>query len=530
MQVFFLIGMVAVLVACAFVEQRMEQRVIFPHFENQILSGHKDTLKSLVDSEIQALAPRLASAKTRAEQTAIIEAETDPIRVYADKSGYFFAYDTHGVRVNVPINKAQNGQNQIDSKDAVGFPYVKALVDAALAGGGFVEYHFEKPGQGIQPKLSYAAMIPGTDLFIGTGVYTDDVQTERAALGAKLDQETRRYYAYIGGLCLAVLALMLIAGSYFSRSITRVLREVAEGLGASAGQVASASGQLSLTSQSLASGSSEQAASIEETSATLEVASSTTNRNVQSVKSAEELARDTRRAADQAVKDMAAMSQAMDAIKNSSNDIAKIIKAIDEIAFQTNILALNAAVEAARAGEAGMGFAVVADEVRNLAQRSAEAARETANKIEGAIAKSQQGVTITSAVAKALDEILAKVRKTDELSRQIATASQEQAQGLQHINQAIGEVDKVTQANAASAEETAASAEELNAQAEIMKGLVADLVQLVGINSENPPRQAAAKPSLKEETWTAAGFSDRTPALNPAEAHELFAGEPSKRF
>jgi methyl-accepting chemotaxis protein len=180
----------------------------------------------------------------------------------------------------------------------------------------------------------------------------------------------------------------------------------------------------------------------------------------------------------------------MDAIKVSSDDIAKIIKTIDEIAFQTNILALNAAVEAARAGEAGMGFAVVADEVRNLAQRCAQAAKETSGKIEGAIVKTGQGVDITGKVASALNEIVSKVRQVDELVTEVAGASREQTDGIAQINVAVGQMDKVTQSNAATAEESAAAAEELNSQAEVMKQSVAELLRLVGGQGEAVVRKS----------------------------------------
>jgi methyl-accepting chemotaxis protein len=190
---------------------------------------------------------------------------------------------------------------------------------------------------------------------------------------------------------------------------------------------------------------------------------------------------------------MQTMSAAMEAIKVSSDDIAKIIKTIDEIAFQTNILALNAAVEAARAGEAGMGFAVVADEVRNLAQRSAQAAKETATKIEGAINNTAQGVQISTKVAEALNEIVTKARQVDELVAEVSSASREQTQGITQINTAVGQMDKVTQSNAASAEECAAAAEELNAQAETMKHSVGELLQLVGGNTISKAPASAGK-------------------------------------
>jgi methyl-accepting chemotaxis protein len=207
---------------------------------------------------------------------------------------------------------------------------------------------------------------------------------------------------------------------------------------------------------------------------------STTRRNSDNAGKANLLAKEAREAADKGMGDMQTMAQAMDAIKISSDDIAKIIKTIDEIAFQTNILALNAAVEAARAGEAGMGFAVVADEVRNLAQRCAQAARETSGKIEGAITRTSQGVELTGKVAATLRGIVAKVREVDELISEVATVSREQTEGISQINAAVGQMDRITQASAATAEESAAAAEELNAQANLMKGSVRELLQLVG--------------------------------------------------
>ncbi|MDR3459529.1 MAG: methyl-accepting chemotaxis protein, partial [Verrucomicrobiae bacterium] len=200
------------------------------------------------------------------------------------------------------------------------------------------------------------------------------------------------------GLSLAIVVGLGIA-LIITRGTSRILRNVSHSLDEGSDQVVSASGQVSSASQTLAEGASEQASSLEETSSSLEEMSSMTKRNSENTLKANELAKEARAAADKGVGDMSTMATAMEAIKVSSDDIAKIIKTIDEIAFQTNILALNAAVEAARAGEAGMGFAVVADEVRNLAQRCAQAAKETSGKIEGAIAKSGQGVEITAKVA-----------------------------------------------------------------------------------------------------------------------------------
>ena len=283
----------------------------------------------------------------------------------------------------------------------------------------------------------------------------------------------------IVGLIGALLVGIAVA-FFIIRNFNRVLTAVANTLNEGSDQVVSASGQVSSASQTLAEGASEQASSLEQTSSSLEEMSSMTKRNSENTQKANELAKEARTAADKGVGDMQTMAAAMEAIKVSSDDIAKIIKTIDEIAFQTNILALNAAVEAARAGEAGMGFAVVADEVRNLAQRCAQAAKETSGKIEGAIVKTGQGVEITSKVAAALNEIVTKVREVDELVTEVAGASREQTDGIVQINQAVGQMDKVTQSNAATAEESAAAAEELNSQAEVMKQSVAELLQLVG--------------------------------------------------
>jgi len=297
---------------------------------------------------------------------------------------------------------------------------------------------------------------------------------------------------------VAILSIALpvgILGSLFAASITKSLLRTAEKINEGASQTSSSSEQVSGASQSLAEGASEQAASLEETSSSLEEMASMTRRNSESAQKANDLAKRAREAADKGAGDMQAMATAMEAIKASSDDIAKIIKTIDEIAFQTNILALNAAVEAARAGEAGMGFAVVADEVRNLAQRSAQAAKETAGKIEGAIAKTTQGVEISAKVVRALNEIVGQIRQVDELVSEVAGASHEQTQGISQINTAVSQMDKVTQSNAANAEESAAAAQELNAQSATMNESVTELLQLVGGRGESVKTKPAAPTS-----------------------------------
>ena len=290
---------------------------------------------------------------------------------------------------------------------------------------------------------------------------------------------------------LVALVLGVAVAVVIITDTNRILRGVVHSLETGSAEVAAATNEVASASQTLAEGASEQAASLEETSASLEEITSMTKRNADNAESAKVLANQTRHAADTGSSDMALMIGAMDAIKVSSDNIAKIIKTIDEIAFQTNILALNAAVEAARAGEAGLGFAVVAEEVRALAQRSAQAARETADKIKDSIEKSHQGVAVSDKVSGSLSEILDKARKVDDLIAEIATSSREQSQGIGQISIAVAQMDKVTQNTAATAEESAGAAEELNAQAKNMKTAVQQLLCLVGgVGSDTAPSPA----------------------------------------
>jgi methyl-accepting chemotaxis protein len=234
---------------------------------------------------------------------------------------------------------------------------------------------------------------------------------------------------------------------------------------------------------------------VSETSAALEEMSAMIRSTSDNAEKAKVFANQARVAAQSGAQTMVDMNTAMQAIETSSADVAKIVKNIDEIAFQTNILALNAAVEAARAGEVGAGFAVVADEVRSLAQRSAAAAKETAEKIETAIANSRRGSTSCFKVGESLEEILQKVASADSLVAEIATAAREQSQGIEQVGVAMTQMDKITQGSAANAEQSASAAEQLNSQARSMQDNVELLRSLV--TNENRPQSSARPPESK---------------------------------
>jgi methyl-accepting chemotaxis protein len=333
--------------------------------------------------------------------------------------------------------------------------------------------------------------------------------------------EANRTYVVVRWSVLGATALGIGTGivlTYFiGIRLSRRVRSVISSLATNADQTSSASHLISASSQRVADGASEQAAALEETSASLEEMAGQTRQNADNATRAKELASETRTAADTGVEQMRAMTAAMHEIKESSTSIAKILKSIDEIAFQTNILALNAAVEAARAGEAGAGFAVVAEEVRALAQRSANAARETAESVESSLAKSDRGVETSQKVSTHLEQIVTRARQMDELMAGVATASNEQARNIGEVNTAVGRMDQVTQNNAATAEEAASAAAELNAQAGHLHEAVADLSTLFGRDGHTQPVGPTIKPQV---------LSTRTESA-PAPVHRARKGQPA---
>jgi len=304
-------------------------------------------------------------------------------------------------------------------------------------------------------------------------------------VSAKANAQAARAAAQMGHLVtFLVLGLSLAAGgllAYFSiRSINATLRRSISELGQGADELTKAAAQVSTASQELAQGASEQAAAIEETSASSQEIATTTHASADSSKTAAGMMEQTRQDVTHANATLDRMLGSMKEITASSEKISKIIRVIDDIAFQTNILALNAAVEAARAGESGMGFAVVSDEVRNLAQRSAQAAKDTAGLIEESINKSGEGRQSLDEVAGAIHRLTENTAKVKALVDQVSATSLEQSHGLGQISKAVAEMETVTQRTASAAEQTASTSQELNAGAESLKKVVLSLQELVG--------------------------------------------------
>ncbi len=396
------------------------------------------------------------------------------------KTGYVYVIDSKGNYV-ISYQGKRDGECIYDAKDADGTFFIQEICKKALAfePGEIAEQRYPWKNEGdTQSRMKIARVIyfEPWDWIIGVSSYLDEFYEARDQV-QELGKTSDRIQAGV------LVCSALIAGTIWflvARGIAGRLVRVARQLSRGAEHVASASTQVSSASQSLAEGATEQAAGLQETSSSLEEMASMTKQNADNAQQANVLATETRDTANVGAESMRKMDEAIGQIQKSSDETAKIIRVIDDIAFQTNLLALNAAVEAARAGEAGKGFAVVAEEVRNLAMRSAEAAKDTSNMIEESVKNAKHGVDIAGEVGSALDEIVQSVGKTTGLVSEIAAASQEQAQGIDQVNTAVAQMDKVTQQNAAAAEESASAAGELNSQAASMNVIVAELTAIIG--------------------------------------------------
>jgi len=393
--------------------------------------------------------------------------------------GLFKDAGDRGQKLRAAVAK---GKNVEESKMANAYMAALSTVKNAFSGSGGVS---EK----VQASIKNAMELEALNAKMRNITASHLKESKRAVSQAGANQESvvssLNRSSKMAMLIVTVVGFIIIAITLFmavmiTRSITKPINQVVDGLLASSEQVAAASSQVSSTSQSLAEGSSQQAAGIEETSASFEEITSMTKHNADNANQANALMVNTSKVVDMANRAMTELTESMKEITSASEKTAKIVNTIDEIAFQTNLLALNAAVEAARAGEAGAGFATVAEEVRHLALKAADAAKNTSDLIEGTVAKIRSGSAIVEKTNEAFAKVATGSKKVEEIVGAIKAASEEQAQGIEQINRAITEMEKVVQQNSANAEESAAASEELRAQAETMKGFVGQLASVVG--------------------------------------------------
>jgi methyl-accepting chemotaxis protein len=461
--------------------------------EKIMLDDQKDKLQVATHSMAESISAVIKNIDDQLERENTIREMVDNIRFEADKSGYFFVY-RGTVCIALPILKDRVGTDLGRTADTNGVLYVAELDRNARAGGGFVEYVFEKPGKGLQPKLSYSEMIPGTDIWIGTGVYIDNIDEQKQLIDKSFSQQTRNTVLQIIIGMILVLGFVIIPIALAIRKSIKdpiddaiaLTYELAKGnlnvnidhnhadevgmlanslhtmvgkinnilsqVKGASDSIASASSQISGTAQQMADGANQQASAAEQVSSSMEEMAANIQQNTDN-------ARETESIAVSSTRGLTESQETTDLAVNAMKEIADKIEIIGEISRQTNILALNAAVEAARAGEFGRGFAVVAAEVRKLAERSQVAANDI-NRL------SKYGVDISAAAGKKLKEIVPEIQKTTNLVQEITASSIEQNAGADQVNGAIQQLNNITQQNAAASEQMATSSEELASQAE----------------------------------------------------------------
>ena len=529
-----------------FVQMKQLEQFAVDQTGSSIMNGIREKVQVGTHSMAVSLGAIAARVEDSEERVELMRNAVEDIRFEDDESGYYFIYEGTTV-VTVPPSPDLRGQDLSDTSDENGVFFVQELAAAAQAGGGFVNYVFEKPGAGVQPKVSYAQMIPGTDFWVGTGVYADNVAARQNEVAGLIEQQISRTSRVAIITILAIFALVLVPLLVLIiRSVTRPVLalqstaasiesgnlslhadaegndEIAELMatmdsmrGRLAGVmsdvksiadgVASGSVQMSSTAQQLSEGATEQAASAEEVSSSMEQMSANIRQNADNALQTEKIAA---KSSSDAEAGGEAVRETVDAMK----EIAEKITIVEEIARNTNLLALNAAIEAARAGEAGKGFAVVASEVRKLAERSQTAAGEISELSSRSVAVAEQAGDI-------IDRIVPDIKRTAELVQEISTASNEQNSGAEQINAAITQLDNVIQRNASASEEMASMSEELSGQAEQLQQTIAFFT--LDRDGGSPTRQRFALGITLAEPEHALESQDTTAQLSGSRESEF---------
>lgn len=466
--------------------------------EKRMLDGQRDKIKVATHSVALLLQKSINSALTKEQQDEVFRNLVDLIRFESDESGYFFIY-RGTVNVALPIKKERVGKDLATVADKNGVLYVKELFDQASKGGGFVEYVFPKPGKGDVAKISYSEMVPGTDLWVGTGVYVDNVDDARQEIRQSIEAFSSKLLLGIGlGLGLVLLVVIIPSALAIRRSITKPINEalvsvekvamgdltivlndsyndevgqlnrslmkMVEQLGSIAQQVKSSatflatnSSELNFAVEQMAQGASEQASGAEEVAASMEQMEANIRQAADNANQTEKMATN---AAGQADESGRAVVHAVEVMRT----IAEKITVVEDISRQTNLLAINAAIEAARAGEHGRGFAAVAQEVKKLAERAQAAAAEI-NEL------SRNSTEVSEKAGLIIQNLVPNIQRTANLVQEISASAKELSVGAEEVSKAVSQFDLVAQQNASTSEEISATAENLSKQADNLNEL-----------------------------------------------------------
>ena len=465
-----------VAIACA-VYPRIKTKLY--HLKSENTQHNVETAWSIVDHYAQlARNGKLSVADAQAQAIEVVKS------LKYDASNYFWINDLHPTMIMHPVKPQLDGKDLTGNKDPNGKALFVEMAQVAKANGaGFVHYSWPKAGGDKPvPKVSYVKLQPDWGWIVGSGIYVDDVESELNNL-----------FVFVFGL-LAIVVIATGAAFYFlARGITQPITRIIETLRSGAGRITNASKLVTAGSDELANRATDQAAFISETASAVEELATMTEANTEHSASADDLMRKTDTIMRQASEAMVKLNSSMQAIRKSSEESSKIVKTIDEIAFQTNILALNAAVEAARAGEAGAGFAVVADEVRSLAQRAAEAAHNTAALIDDNVGKIAEGSHLVETTNGSFQQAAGHTTELGDLLGNIAQATIQQSDRIARISRAISDTDSHVHKNAANAEESAAASHDLSGEAQRLRDSVAQLAEIVYGRQRNGMREPGAK-------------------------------------